>query len=217
MKLYIKNMVSNTCKMVLKNELQKLGLHFIIANLGEVEIMEDISPDQRERLKNGLLNFGLELMEDRRAVLIERIRNVIFEMVYYTSEVLKTNFSTYLSKKLNYDYTYLATLFSEIQGTTIEQFIILQKTERVKELIIYGELTITEIAYIMNYSSLQHLSNQFKKVTGFSPSHFKQLKEKRRNPIEEIGNKNNESANSEYGNKNSSFKGLNKRIISILK
>ena len=177
--------------------MQKLGLHFIVANLGEVELMEDISPDQRERLKNGLLNFGLELMEDRRAVLIERIRNVIFEMVYYTSEVLKTNFSTYLSRKLNYDYTYLATLFSEIQGTTIEQFIILQKTERVKELIIYGELTITEIAYIMNYSSLQHLSNQFKKVTGFSPSHFKQLKEKRRNPIEEIGNTNNPNNNNE--------------------
>lgn len=213
-------MVSNTCKMVLKNELQKLGLHFIVTNLGEVEIMEDISSAQREQLKSGLLNFGLELMEDRRAVLIERIRNVIFEMVYYTSEVLKTNFSTYLSKKLNYDYTYLATLFSEIQGTTIEQFIILQKTERVKELIIYGELTITEIAYIMNYSSLQHLSNQFKKVTGFSPSHFKQLKEKRRNPIEEIGNennKNNESSNAESCNKKPSFKGLNQHIISILK
>lgn len=188
MKLYIKYMVSNRCKMAVKQELKKLGLHFIVVDLGEVEVMEKLSIQQLEQLKSALLDSGLELMDDKRAVLIERIKNAIVEMVHYTDELIKTNFSTYLSKKLDHDYTYLANLFSEVQGTTIEQFIISHKVERIKELIIYGELNITEIAAKMNYSSVAHLSNQFKKVTGLSPSHFKQLKDKRRNPIEEIGN-----------------------------
>jgi AraC-like DNA-binding protein len=119
--------------------------------------------------------------------LIEKIKNVIIEMVHYSDEMIKINFSEYLSKKLNHNYTYLANLFSEVQGISIEQFIILHKIERIKELIIYGELNITEIAWKMNYSSVAHLSNQFKKVTGLSPSHFKQLKDKSRNPIEEVG------------------------------
>jgi AraC-like DNA-binding protein len=181
-------MVSNRCKMVVKDELKKLGLHFILVDLGEVDIMETISLPQRERLKAALLDSGLELMDDKRAMLIEKIKNVIIEMVHHTDELIKINFSNFLSDKLHHDYTYLANLFSEVQGTTIEQFIISHKIERIKELIIYGELNITEIAWKMNYSSVAHLSNQFKKVTGLSPSHFKQLKDKRRSPLEEIGN-----------------------------
>jgi len=179
-------MVSARCKMVVKEELKKLGLHFIVVDLGEVEIMENISLEQRNELKVGLFNAGLELMDDKRAVLIEKIKNAIIEMVHHTDEALKVNFSDYLSQKLNHDYTYLANLFSEVQGTTIEHFIINHKVERIKELILYDELNITEIAWKMNYSSVAHLSNQFKKVTGLSPSHFKQMKDKRRSQIEDI-------------------------------
>ena len=187
LKLHIKYMVSNRCKMAVKEELKKLGLHFIVVELGEVEIMEKITGQQRQQLQTALLDSGLELMDDKRSVLIERIKNVIIEMVHHTDEVIRVNFSHYLSEKLNHDYTYLANLFSEVQGTTIEQFIIAHKIERIKELIIYGELNITEIAWKMNYSSVAHLSNQFKKMTGLTPSHFKQLKDKRRSPLEEIG------------------------------
>lgn len=181
-------MVSNRCKMAVKEELKKLGLHFIVVDLGEVEIMEKISAEQRNELKVALLISGLELMDDKRAVLIEKIKTVIIEMIHHTDEMIKINFSNFLSEKLGHDYTYMANLFSEVQGTTIEQFIISHKIERIKELIIYGELNITEIAWKMNYSSVAHLSNQFKKMTGLSPTHFKQLKDKRRSPIEEIGN-----------------------------
>ena len=187
MKLYIKYMISNRCKLTVKEELKKLGLHFIVVDLGEVEIMENITPEQRELVKAALFNSGFELMDNKRAVLIEKIKNTVIEMVHHSDEIIKTNFSNYLSEKLNHDYTYLANLFSEVQGTTIEQFIIAHKIERIKELIIYGEQNITEIAWKMNYSSVAHLSNQFKKVTGLSPSHFKQLKDKRRSPIEELG------------------------------
>jgi YesN/AraC family two-component response regulator len=173
--------------MVVKEELKKLGLHFIVVDLGEVEIMENLSAEQREKLKCSLLDSGLELMDDKKAVLIERIKNTIIEMVHHSDEIIKTNFSVYLSEKINHDYTYMANLFSEVQGTTIEQFIICHKIERIKELIIYGELNITEIAWKMNYSSVAHLSNQFKKVTGLSPSHFKSMKVKKRKPIEEVG------------------------------
>lgn len=181
-------MVSNRCKLAVKEALKSLGLHFVVVDLGEVEIMEDISMEQREEMKIVLLNSGLELMDDKRAVLIEKIKNVIIEMVHHTDEIIKTKFSDFLSNKLNHDYTYLSNLFSEVQGTTIEQFIISHKIERIKELMIYGELNITEIAWKMNYSSVAHLSNQFKKVTGLTPSHFKKLKDKKRMPIEEIGN-----------------------------
>lgn len=179
-------MVSSRCKMAVKEELKKLGLHFIVLELGEVEIMETLSTEQRDALKIGLIDSGLELMDDKRAVLIERIKNAIVEMVHHSDETIKVNFSDYLSEKLNHDYTYLANLFSEVQGVTIEHFIINHKVERIKELIIYDELNITEIAWKMNYSSVAHLSNQFKKVTGLSPSHFKQLKDKRRTQIEDI-------------------------------
>jgi len=188
LKVFIKYMVSNRCKLAVKEALKELGLHFIVVDLGEVDIMEQITAEQREQLKLALLKSGLELMDDKRAVLIEKIKNAIIEMVHHSDEIIKTNFSEFLSKKLDHNYTYLSNLFSEVQGTTIEHFIISHKIERVKELIIYDELNLTEISYKMNYSSVAHLSNQFKKVTGFSPSHYKQLKEKRRKPIEEIGN-----------------------------
>ena len=183
-------MVSNRCKMAVKEELQKLGLHFIIVDLGEVEVMEDLTADQREQLRAALNNSGLELMDDKKAVLIEKIKNVIIDMVHHTDEPIKMNFSNFLSEKLDYDYTYLSNLFSEVQGITIEQFLICHKIERIKELINYDELNITEIAWKMNYSSVAHLSNQFKKVTGLSPSHFKKLKIQRKVPIEDIGNSN---------------------------
>lgn len=186
MKLYIKFMVSNRCKMLVKEELKKLNLHYIV-DMGSVDIMENITAVQREQIRVALLESGLELMDDKKAVLIEKIKNVIIEMVHYTDDLPKTNFSEFLSEKLNHDYTYLANLFSEVEGTTIEKFIISHKIERVKELIIYDELTLTEIAWMMHYSSVAHLSNQFKKITGLSPSHFKQMKNKRRSPIEEIG------------------------------
>jgi AraC-like DNA-binding protein len=181
-------MVSNRCKMAVKEELKKLGLHFIMVDLGEVEIMENLSDEQRERLKVVLSNEGFELMDDKKAVLIDKIKNAIIEMVHQSDEIIKVNFSDYLSEKLNHDYTYMANLFSEVQGTTIEQFMISHKIERIKELIIYDELNITEIAWKMNYSSVAHLSNQFKKMTGLSPTQFKQLKDKKRNSLEEIGN-----------------------------
>jgi AraC-like DNA-binding protein len=180
-------MVSNRCKLAVKQELKRLGLHFIVVDLGEVEIMEDISEETREELKTGLASSGLELMDDKRAILIEKIKDIVIKMIHHSDELIKVNFSDYLSEKLNHDYTYLANLFSEVQGTTIEHFVIAHKIERIKELIIYNELNITEIAFKMNYSSVAHLSNQFKKVTGLSPSHFKNLKDKRRSPLEEVG------------------------------
>lgn len=180
-------MVSNRCKITVKEALRNLGLHFIVVDLGEVDIMENITNEQREQIRVALQLSGLELIDDKKAVLIEKIKSIIIEMVHHSTEIIKTNFSDYLSQKLDLDYTYMANLFSEVQGTTIEQFIISHKVERIKELIIYDELSITEIAYMMNYSSVSHLSNQFKKVTGLSPSHFTKMKDKKLSPIEEIG------------------------------
>jgi AraC-like DNA-binding protein len=180
-------MVSIRCKMAVKDVLKNLGLHFILVDLGEADIMETLSTEQEQELKTALLAIGLELMDDKRAVLIQKIKTIVTEMIHYEDELPKENFSHFLSNKLNYNYTYLANLFSEVQGVTIEQFIIAHKVERIKELIIYDELNITEIAWKMNYSSVAHLSNQFKKITGLSPSHFKLLKDKKRNPIEDIG------------------------------
>lgn len=179
-------MVSNRCKMAVKEELKKLGLHYILVDLGEVKIKETISSEKRELLKLNLHQSGLELMDDKKAMLIEKIKTIIIQMVHHSDEIIKINFSDYLSEKMNHDYTYLSNLFSKAQGNTIEHYIISHKIERIKELIIYGEHNITEIAWKMGYSSVAHLSNQFKKVTGQSPSFFKQLKEKHRCPIEEI-------------------------------
>jgi AraC-like DNA-binding protein len=179
-------MVSMRCKMVVKEELKKLGLHFIIVDMGVADIMEDITKEQHEQIRIALLKSGLELMDDKKAVLIEKIKNLIIQMVHYSDELPKTNFSDYLSEKLNYDYTYMANLFSEVQGITIEKYIILHKIERVKELIIYDEFSLTEIAWKMHYSSVAHLSNQFKKYSGLTASHFKKLKNKRRKALEDI-------------------------------
>ena len=179
-------MVCIRCKMVVKAELEKLGLHYIVVELGEAEIMENISAGQHDQFKEALLKSGLELMDDKKSVLIQQIKNVIIELVHYSEEPLTINFSDYLSKKLKHDYTYLANLFSEVQGTTIEKFLITHKIERVKELLVYDELNVTEIACLMHYSSVAHLSAQFKKVTGLTPSHFKQLKDKRRSMLEDV-------------------------------
>ena len=172
--------------MVVKAELTKLGLHYTTVELGEANILEKITPDQLEQFKVALLRSGLEVMDDKRSVLIEKIKNIIVELVHYSEEPLTIKFSVYLSQKLNHDYTYLANLFSEVQGTMIEQFLIAHKIERVKELLVYDKLNLTEIAYNMHYSSVAHLSAQFKKVTGLTPSHFKKLKDKRRSLLEDI-------------------------------
>lgn len=172
-------MVSLRCKMIVKSELEKLGLQASIVELGEVEIMEELSSENQNALKAALLRFGLELMEDKKSMLVEKIKNIVVEMIHYTDEPPVFNFSDFLSEKLGYDYNYLSNLFSEVKGTTIEHYIISHKIERAKELLIYNELTLTEIAYKLHYSSVSHLSNQFKKITGLTPSFFKNMKHKR--------------------------------------
>ena len=177
-------MVSLRCKMMVKEELKKLGIHYVYVDLGTVEILDDITPIQFEELKKNLALSGLELLDDKRAILISKIKNVIVEMVHYTDALPKVNYSDYISEKLHLDYTYLANIFSEVKGITIQNYIINHKIERVKELLLYDELNLTEIADKLNYSSVAHLSNQFKKVTGLTPSFFKKLKEKRNDNLE---------------------------------
>jgi len=172
-------MVSLRCKMVVRDELRKIGIVAVILDLGMVEILEDITQAQHDALKVSLAKFGLELLDDKRSILIDRIKSAIIEMIHYQDEIPKVNYSDYLSEKLGYDYTYLSNIFTEVNGTTIQQFIILHKIEKVKEFILYDELNLTEIAYRMHYSSVGHLSNQFKKITRLSPTFYKQLKQKR--------------------------------------
>lgn len=179
-------MVSLRCKMVVHEELNNLGIKHAVVDLGIVEILNDINKQQREILKENLLKYGLELLDNKKSILIEKIKNVITEMIHYSDEVPKENFSDYLSEKLGYDYTYLANTFSEVKGITIQHFIIVNKIEKVKELLLYDELNLTEISYKLNYSSVAHLSNQFKKITGLSPSFYKQLKQKRTKNLEDI-------------------------------
>jgi YesN/AraC family two-component response regulator len=179
-------MVSIRCKMMVKAELERMGLHPVIVELGEVEIKENINAGIQNELKVALLKSGLELMDDKKAMLIEKIINVIVQMVHYSDELPKINFSVHLSKELDYDYTYLSNLFSEVKGTTIEQFVISHKIERVKEFLVYNELTLSEIAWEMGYSSVSHLSNQFKRVTGLTPTFFKKMKNKRLNALENL-------------------------------
>lgn len=180
MKLFIKNMVSNRCKMIVKSELEELGLHFIMVQLGEVEILEDLTKDRQNLLNDHLKLSGLGLLDDKKSMLIEKIKNIIIELVHFSDKQLIVNFSDYLSEKLNYNYTYLANLFSENQGTTIEHFLLTHKIERVKELLVYDEISLTEIAWKLHYSSVAHLSNQFKKMTGLTPSSYKNFRLKRR-------------------------------------
>ena len=172
--------------MVVRDELNRLGIGFTTVELGEADIIPPLTNELHGKLQEGLAVFGLELMDDRKSVLIQRIKNIIVELVHYSEEPLTVNFSVFLTEKLQYDYTYMANLFSEVQGTTIEKFIIAHKIERVKELLVYNELNLTEIAYQMHYSSVAHLSAQFKKVTGLTASHFKQLSVKRRQMLEDI-------------------------------
>jgi AraC-like DNA-binding protein len=179
-------MVSLRCKLLVKEELAKLGLHHVAIDLGVIEVLEELTETQRILLKENLLKSGLELLDDKRAILIDKIKNVIIEMIHYSDEPPSEKYSVYISQKLNHDYTYLSNIFSEVKGITIQQFIIAQKIEKVKELLLYDELNLTEISYKLNYSSVAHLSNQFKKVTGLSPRFFKQLKQKRTQNLENL-------------------------------
>ena len=186
MKLYIQNMVCIRCQMVVKAELEKLGIKYVDVKIGEADIMEEISSRQVEQLDIALRKSGLLLMDNKKSILVEKIKNAIIDLVHYTDDQIRSNLSDYLSEKLNYDYTYLANLFSEVKGITIEKFYLTHKIEKVKELIVYDELNLTEIAYKLHYSSVAHLSNQFKKYTGLTPSHFKKLKNKRRGTLEKV-------------------------------
>ncbi|MFO7670405.1 MAG: AraC family transcriptional regulator [Bacteroidales bacterium] len=179
-------MVCIRCQMVVKAELEKLGMRYSYVKIGEVNTMEDIPGDKLNQLDIALNKAGLFLMEDKKSILVEKIKSAVIELVHYTEEQIKTNLSDYLSEKLNYDYTYLANLFSEVKGITIEKFYLTHKIERVKELIVYDELNLSEIAYQLHYSSVSHLSSQFKKITGLSPSHFKKLKNKIRITLEDV-------------------------------
>ena len=179
-------MVSLRCKMMVKSELEKLGIRHNIVELGEVEVEGELSEQKYGELKVALHRSGLELMDDKIAILIERIKNVVIEMVHYSDDLPRKNFSDYLSEKLDQDYINMSKIFSQTKGITIEQFIMLHKIEKAKELLIYDELTLSEIAYKLHYSSVGHLSNQFKKITGLTPTFFKSLKDKKRILLENI-------------------------------
>jgi AraC-like DNA-binding protein len=179
-------MVCSRCKMVVKSELEKLGLYPISVELGEVEINSAIDDKEKEAIKITLASFGFELLESKKSIVIEKVKNAIVDLVYNKNNELNVNLSDYLSKLLLQEYSSISTFFSEVEGITIEQYFIAQKIERVKELLVYNELTLSEIAFQLNYSSTAHLSNQFKKVTGFTPSYFKQLKDKKRKQIEDL-------------------------------
>lgn len=179
-------MVCIRCKMIVRAELTQLGLDYTRVELGHADIIGNITVAQHDQIRSELLKTGLELIDDIKSILIERIKKVVIELVHYSEEPLPINLSVYLSQELQHNYTYMANIFSKTQGHSIERFFIEHKIERVKELLIYNELTLTEIAYKMHYSSVAHLSSQFKKVTGNTASHYKQLKEKRRTMLEEI-------------------------------
>ena len=184
--LFIKNMVCNRCIMVVQNELDKLGLDVKSIKLGEVVLGKEISAEQRMKLQEAFSPLGFEVIDDKKSRIIEKIKNTIIELVHHQENEAKTNLSDVLSSKLNHDYNYLSNLFSEVEGTTIEKYFIAQKVEKVKELLVYDELSLSEIANRLNYSSVAYLSNQFKKVTGLTPSHFKQIREEKRKPLDKV-------------------------------
>ncbi|HRG85092.1 MAG TPA: helix-turn-helix domain-containing protein [Chitinophagales bacterium] len=186
MKIYVKNMACESCKVVVKEALEELDIKPVKVELGEIETKEEISDEDKLKLNKKIKKVGLELLEKKQGVLVEKIRQVIIDYVYNTEEKPTMKFSALLSKELNHSYTYLANFFSEVEATTIEQYMIGLKIERIKELIIFGEHTLSEIAYMLHYSSVAHLSAQFKKATGLTPTHFKKLKEKRRIAIQNI-------------------------------
>lgn len=186
MRIYVKYMVSLRCKMMVQEEVEQLGLKDAVVNLGTVDIPNGMTNDQLEVFRVRLARLGLELLDDKRTILIEKIKIVITEMIHNADEQPKENYSEYLSEKLDYDYTYLSNIFSEVNGYTIQHFIIINKIEKVKELLLYNELNLTEIAYKLNYSSVAHLSYQFKKVTGLAPSFYKNLKIMRQKNLEDL-------------------------------
>lgn len=184
--LFIKNMVCNRCIMVVQNELDKLGLNVKSVKLGEVVLAEEPTSKQKDALTEVLDALGFEVIDDKKSRIIEKIKNIIIDLVHYQDNDTKINLSDVLSDKLHHDYNYLSNLFSEVEGTTIEKYFIAQKVEKVKELLVYDELSLSEIADRLNYSSVAYLSNQFKKVTGLTPSHFKQIKEDKRKPLDKV-------------------------------
>jgi AraC-like DNA-binding protein len=186
MKLYIKYMVSQRCKLLVQKELNELGISYRSIDLGVVDVSESLSDEQFNSVRTNLLNSGLEVLDNKRAVLVESIKNVIIDLIHYSDDIPKKNYSDLISEKLGYDYTYLANVFSAVKGTTIQQFIIVNKIERVKEFLLYDELTLTEIALRLHYSSVAHLSNQFKKITGLTPTFYKGIAEMRRVNLESI-------------------------------
>ena len=186
MKIYIKNMVCNRCIMVVKNELEKLNFQISNISLGEADLPNELTEKEKSDIDIHLKKFGFELIDDKKSRLIEKIKSAIIEIIHQKNNELKTNLSHYLSSKLHHDYTYMSNLFSEVEGTTIEKYFIAQKIEKVKELLVYDELSLSEIAYEMNYSSVGYLSNQFKKVTGLTPTHFKNIRDIKRKPLDEV-------------------------------
>ena len=187
MKLFIKNMVCSRCVMVVRNELEAMGFEPGQVTLGEAEVKNDLSPDQKEMLRRKLADLGFELLDDKKARLVEKIKNAVIEIIHYGEDLdNRIKFSKQIEQKVGVDYHQLSTLFSETEGTTIEKYIILQRIEKVKELLVYNELSLSEIAFKTGYSSIQHLSTQFKKVTGLTPSHFKEIKDNKRKPLDEV-------------------------------
>jgi AraC-like DNA-binding protein len=186
MKLYIKNMVCSRCKMVVKSELEKIGLKLISVDLGVIETQELVTNEQKHNIATTLKEFGFELIDDKKSKAIEKIKVLIIDLVHHKNNELHVNLSEHISNHLSQDYATLSNLFSEVEGNTIEKYFILQKIERVKELLMYDEMSLSEIAHLLHYSSVAYLSNQFKKITGFSPSHYKQLKDKKRVQIEDL-------------------------------
>lgn len=184
--LFIKNMVCNRCIMVVKSELDKLGIEPTDVQLGEVTLEKELNTQDKEKISKALVSLGFEMIDDKKSRLIEQIKTIIIDLVHHKDNETKTNLSDVLSSKLFHDYNNLSNLFSEVEGTTIEKYFIAQKIEKVKELLVYDELSLSEIAFRLNYSSVAYLSNQFKKVTGLSPSHFKKIREDRRKPLDEV-------------------------------
>jgi len=179
-------MVCNRCILVVQNELDKLGLEAKSITLGVVTLTEEPSLETKNLFEKELVKLGFELIDDKRSRIIEKVKNVIIELVHHQDNHAKNNLSDVLSTQLHLDYKYLSNLFSEVEGTTIEKYFIAQKIEKIKELLVYDELTLSEIAYRLNYSSVAYLSNQFKKVTGLTPSHFKQISEVKRKPLDQV-------------------------------
>lgn len=179
-------MVCNRCKMVVKSVLEQTGLQALGIELGELQLAQDLDAKKKEELALALQEVGFELIDDKKSRLIEKVKNLIIELVHQQDGELKVNLSHFLSENLHHDYNYISGLFSEVEGTTIEKYFIAQKIERVKELLVYDELNLSEIAFRLNYSSVAHLSNQFKKVTGLTPSHFKRIRTEKRKPLDEV-------------------------------